>query len=133
MALYIFLGFTILWFLFMTYLSHQDGEHTGRTSRELAEKEKLSALEFLDSDINILNGRLRRLTHVVVYAVLAVLLGTALELGGYSLWLTVGTIVWAWADETTKPLVQGRHFSWFDVALNVLGIVIGMVIVVVIF
>ena len=47
----------------MTYLSHQDGEHTGRTSRELAEK--LSALDFLDSDINILNGRLRRMAHVV--------------------------------------------------------------------
>ena len=69
MAFYIFLIFTILWFLFMTYLSHQDGEHTGRTSRELAEK-----LSFLDSDINILNGKLRRLAHVVVYAVLTVLL-----------------------------------------------------------
>ena len=131
MAFYIFFGFTILWFLFMTYLSHQDGEHTGRTSRELAEK--LSALAFLDFDINILNGRLRRLAHVVVYAVLAILLGTTLALGGYSVRLTAGTIVWAWADEATKPLVQGRHFSWFDVALNVLGIVIGMVIVVVIF
>lgn len=126
MAFYIFLSLTILWFLFMTYLSHQDGEHTGKASRELAEK--LSALDFLDSDINILNGRLRRLAHVVVYAVLAVLLGTTLELGGYSLWLTVGTIVWAWADEATKPLVQGRHFSWFDVGLNVLGIVIGILI-----
>ena len=125
MAFYIFLGFTILWFLFMTYLSHQDGEHTGRTSRELAEK-----LSFLDSDINILNGRLRRLAHVVVYAVLAVLLGITLELSGHSPWLTAGAIVWAWADEATKPLVQGRHFSWFDVALNVLGIVIGMVILI---
>lgn len=84
MAFCIFLGFTILWFLFMTYLSHQDGEHTGKTSRELAEK-----LSFLDSDINILNGRLRRLAHVVVYAVLAVLLGTTLELSGHSPWLIV--------------------------------------------
>ena len=99
MAFYIFLGFTILWFLFMTYLSHQDGEHTGRTSRELAEK--LSALDFLDSDINILNGRLRRLAHVVVYAMLTVLLAITLKLGGYSPWLTVGIIVWAWADEAT--------------------------------
>ena len=128
MAFYIFLGFTILWFLFMTYLSHQDGEHTGRTSRELAEK-----LSFLDSDINILNGRLRRLAHVVVYAVLAVLLGTTLELGGHSSWLTAGAIVWAWADEATKPLVQGRHFSWLDVGRNVLGIAIGMVIVIFVF
>ena len=123
MAFYIFLGFTILWFLFMTYLSHQDGEHTGKTSWELAKK-----LSFLDSDINILNGRLRRLAHVVLYAVLAVLLGITLELGGYSPWLMVGTIIWAWADEATKPLVRGRHFSWFDVGLNVLGIAIGIVI-----
>lgn len=125
MAFYIFLILTILWFLFMTYLSYQDGEHTGRTSRELAEK-----LSFLDSDINILNGRLCRLAHVVVYAVLAVLLGTTLELGGYSSWLTAGTIVWAWADEATKPLVQGCHFSWVDMGRNVLGIAIGMVIVI---
>ena len=130
MAFYIFLVLTILWFLFMTYLSHQDGEHTGRTSRELAEK--LSALDFLDSDINILNGRLRRLAHVV-YALLTILLGTTLELGGYSVWLTAGTIVWAWADEATKPLVQDRHFSWFDVGRNVLGLVIRMVIVIFIF
>ena len=40
----------------------------------------------------------------------------------YSVWLTVGTIVWVWADEATKPLVQGRHFSWLDVGGNVLGI-----------
>ena len=131
MAFYIFLGFTILWFLFMTYLSHQDGEHIGRTSRELAEK--LSVLDFLDSDINILNGRLRRLAHVVVYAVLTVLPAITLKLGGYSPWLAAGIIVGAWADEATKPLVQGRHFSWFDVGRNVLRLVIGMVIVIFIF
>ena len=57
-----------------------------------------------------------------------VLLAITLKLGGYSLWLTAGTIVWGWADEATKPLVQGRHFSWLDVGLNVLGIVIGILI-----
>ena len=35
MAFYISLISAILWFIFMTYLSHQDGEHTGRASREL--------------------------------------------------------------------------------------------------
>ena len=84
MAFCIFLILTILWFLFMTYLSRQDGEHTGRTSRELAEK-----LSFLDSNINILNGRLRRLAHVVVYAVLTILLAITLKLGGYSPCLTL--------------------------------------------
>lgn len=125
MAFCIFLILTILWFLFMTYLSHQDGEHTGRTSRELAEK-----LSFLEPDMNILNGRLRRLAHVVVYAVLTVLLAITLKLSGHSPWLAAGTIVWACADEATKPLVQGRHFSWLDVGRNVLGIAIGMVIMI---
>lgn len=123
MAFYVSLTFTITWFLFMTYLSHQDGEHTGKTSRELAEK-----LLFLDSDINLLNSQLRRLAHVIVYTVLVVSLNITLELGRYPLWLTMVTVVWAWADEATKRLVQGRHFSWFDVALNVLGIGIGKVI-----
>lgn len=131
MAFYIFLSLTILWFLFMTYLSHQDGEHTGKVSRDLAEK--LSALDFLDPDINILNSRLRRLAHVVVYAVLTVLLAITLKLGGYFPWLTTGAIIWAWADEATKPLVQGRHFSWSDVGLNILGIAIGMITVIRIF
>lgn len=88
---------------------------------------------FLDSDINILNGRLRRFAYVVVYAVLTVLLAITLKLGGHSVWLTAGTIIWAWADEATKPLVQGRHFSWLDVGRNMLSIAIGMVFVIFIF
>lgn len=63
MAFYISLISTILWFIFMIYLSHQDGEHTGRASRELAEH-----LRFLDNDINDLNGKLRRAAHIVVSA-----------------------------------------------------------------
>ena len=125
MIFYIFLVFTILWFLFMTYLSHQDGEHTRRTSRELAKK-----LAFLDPDINILNGRLRRAAHVVIYAVLVIFLSVTLELGGYSQCFLGAAVIWAWADEATKPLVKGRHFSWFDVGLNILGIMLGMIIAV---
>ena len=47
----------ILWFIFMTYLSHQDGEHTGRASRELAEH-----LRFLDNDIVNVNEYLSHVT-----------------------------------------------------------------------
>ena len=132
------------------------GQHTGKTSRKLAEKLSLLELpdfpdflgflsflgfldffhfhDFHDSDMNFLNSRLRRLAHVVVYAVLTILLGITLKLVRYPLWPAVGVVVWAWADEATKPLVRGRRFSWFDVGLNVLGIAIGMVgLVVVIF
>ena len=80
MAFYISLISMILWFIFMTYLSHQDGEHTGRASRELAEH-----LRFLDNDINDLNGKLRRAAHIVVFAVFTFLLGLTLKLGGISL------------------------------------------------
>lgn len=51
----------------------------------------------------------------------------------YSPWLTDDTIVWAWADKATKPLAQGRHFSWLDMGRNVLEIAIGIVIVIFVF
>ena len=54
---YIHLFFTILWFLFMTWLSHQDGEHTSRTSLELANHMKHW---FPVRDIGKLNQQLRR-------------------------------------------------------------------------
>ena len=122
MAFYVCLILTILWFFFMTYLSHQDGEHTSRASWDLAEH-----LHFLDSDINNLNGKLRRVAHVVVFAVFAFLLGLTLEFGGASFkWMLIAA-VWSYVDEATKPWIQGRHFSWFDVGLNLIGAVNGSV------
>ena len=88
MAFYISLISTILWFIFMTYLSHQDGEHTGKASRELAEH-----LRFLDADINDLNGKLRRAAHIVVFVVFTFLLGMTLKIGGVSLrWIAVAAL-----------------------------------------
>lgn len=108
----------------MTILSHQDGEHTGKTSRELAEY-----LHFLNTDINELNGRLRRIAHIVVFAVLTVLLGLTLQLGELPIgWIGIVT-VWSYVDEATKPWIQGRHFSWFDVELNLVGTFIGGIVV----
>lgn len=124
MAFYGCLFLTILWFLFMTYLSHQDGEHTGRVSLELAEH-----LRFLDADMNDLNGKLRRAAHIVVFAVFTLLLELTLRLGGLPLgWLLVAA-VWSYVDEATKPWIQGRHFSWFDVGLNLVGTLLGGVMI----
>lgn len=108
----------------MTYLSHQDGEHTGRASRELAER-----LRFLDSDLNDLNGKLRRAAHIVVFAMFTFLLGLTLKIGGASLeWMLVAA-AWSYVDEATKPWIQGRHFSWFDVGPNLIGTFIGGAVV----
>lgn len=120
MKFFISLTLTLLWFAFMTFLSHQDGEHTSRTSLELAER-----LSFLEKDTERLNCALRRLAHVGVYAVLAILFVCTLRLGRLPRWPTAALIFWAWADEATKRWIQGRHFSWLDVALNLLGTLLG--------
>lgn len=120
----IYLGLTVLWFVFMTYLSHQDGEHTGKASLGLAKK-----LKFLDSNINKLNSHLRKAAHVFLFFVFILFLNMTL----ISMELQIGygvmaAVFWAWADEKTKPFIKGRHFSWFDVGLNVCGVVLGMAI-----
>ena len=85
----------------MTYLSHQDGEHTGRASRELAEH-----LRFLDNDINDLNGKLRRTAHIVVFAVFTFLLGLTLKIGGIS--LITGKRNPNWESELNCTRLEGK-------------------------
>lgn len=87
-------------------------------------------MSFLDADVSALNGKLRRIAHVIVFAVLTVLLGMTLQtgemqIGRVPMWLMIFPVAWSYVDEATKPLIQGRHFSWFDVGLNLLGTVIG--------
>ncbi len=120
----IYLGLTVLWFIFMTYLSHQDGEHTGKASLGLAKK-----LKFLGSNINKLNSHLRKTAHVFLFFIFILLLNITLK--SMELQIGYGVIVavfWAWADEKTKLFIKGRHFSWFDVCLNVLGIALGIIV-----
>lgn len=115
---YVWLVLTVGWFVFMTYLSHQNGAETAETSLKLA--------EFLGNEN--LNGWLRRAAHVVLFLVLAVLPSftiAAWDLDWRFVFLVLG---WAVVDEATKPLVDGRHFAWFDVGLNEVGSLIGIVI-----
>lgn len=46
------------------------------------------------------------------------------------MWFMIFPMAWSYADEAIKPLIQGRHFSWFDEGLNLLGTVIGGLVVV---
>ena len=52
-----------------------------------------------------------------------------MEFGELSMWWLIIAPVWSYVDEATKPLIQGRHFSWFDVGQNLIGTVIGAVVV----
>ena len=107
---------TVGWFIFMTYLSHQNGVETAETSLRLA--------EFL-GDEN-LNGWLRRAAHVVVFLVFSVLLSLCLRAWDVDWRFVFLVCIWAVVDEATKPLVDGRHFAWFDVGLNEVGCLIGI-------
>jgi VanZ family protein len=122
--LHIYLILTVIWFVFMTFLSHQNGEQTGKASMELAKK-----LCFAGINVNRLNSYLRKAAHVFLFFVFNILL--VITLKSYllnPLYGVAAAVIWSWADERTKPFIEGRHFSWFDVGLNVCGVMLGWII-----
>lgn len=123
---YVWMAATILWFAGMTYLSHQNGEETSRTSRILAEDvHRIWKAESTEK----INTFLRKAAHIVVFFILTILLEKTLsEIGSTTLRMvfTCLLVIWCWADEATKTFVPGRHFSWLDVGLNLLGFLAGI-------
>lgn len=120
---YLYCILTISWFIFMTWLSHQDGEHTNKTSSELAKK-----LAFLDSDLDALNMKLRKAAHTFSFLIFVILLGMTLKAGSLPMRFLLFSALWSYIDEATKPWIHGRHFSWIDVGLNLLGVAIGCMV-----
>ena len=124
---------TLLWLAFVLYLSHQDGEHTAMTSLRLAER-FLGWDEGIEPDegVRMLNWKLRRIAHVVVYTVLAVLM--LLTFGeiwsGHTVTAVIILVVIAVVDEVTKIQIEGRHCSVTDIGLNILGVAIGTAVIV---
>lgn len=119
-----------VWFVLMTWLSHQAGPKTSRTSRELAEELHTILLPAVEEET--INLWLRKAAHPVLFAGLAVLIGLALQSAGCRAGLLPAGLVqllWCWADEATKRGIPGRHFSWLDVGLNALGTLCGSAVV----
>ena len=111
---------TVIWVVVMFYLSHQNGEETADTSMGLAEfLHKLPC--FSKINIDVLNMLLRRLAHVTLFLLFTVLIGVVVEMAKWTKWILVLPFFACWFDEFTKPWIQGRHFDWLDVGLNVLG------------
>lgn len=121
--LYLFIVLTVIWFVFMTYLSHEDGEYTSRTSLRLAR-----LLTFLGDDIEEIDRYLRKLAHIVVFAVFAILFCITLRIADLPVWTMSLVYIFTVVDEATKPLSRGRHFSISDVMLNVAGTAIGVLV-----
>ena len=99
----------------MTALSHTPGDRSGEESRWLA---KTTGVD---------EGVLRRAAHVFLFAVLAILVLFAFP--EIDVKLRIGMVaVWGFIDEATKVWIPGRHFSWIDVGLNLIGCVIGLLV-----
>ena len=101
----------VVWIVFMTALSHTPGEKSGAESRWLARTTGVD------------EAVLRRAAHVFLFLVLGLF---AAEGWG---WTGVAVAaVWGLVDEATKVWIPGRHFSWIDVGLNLIGCVIGLLV-----
>ena len=116
---------TIIWFIFMTYLSHQNGEETTRASSRL-----MKLFWFLDAgQIEIVSSWTRRGAHVFCFMILTVLLMKLLRIAKLQPWIGVLVVcVWCFFDEWTKRSIPGRHYSTFDVMLNAAGVLLGWLI-----
>lgn len=125
--LYLFIILTVIWFIFMTYLSHEDGEHTSKTSLRLAK-----LFTFLGDDIKEIDRYLRKLAHIVVFAVFAVLFCITVRIANLPVWTMSLVYIFTIVDEATKPLIRGRHFSIYDVMLNIAGTSIGVLVAMII-
>lgn len=120
---------TTIWFYFMTYLSHQTGEETTELSKGIVER----MIEYFQiGNYNEIHYIIRKLAHPFVFCIFAVLVLFTL----YQKWKSrkvfvyaiMFMVLWTWMDEFTKLSIPGRHFSWYDVSLNFVGVVAGVLI-----
>ena len=68
---------------------------------------------------------LRRLAHTTEYAVLGALLLRAL--GRPAVAVALGAL-YAVSDEVHQSFVRGRHGAWYDVAVDTVGVTIGVLL-----
>ena len=83
----------------------------------------LSSIPSLSTGLGIWDLILRKCAHATEYAILAVLLVRALEREGPALALGV---LYAASDEVHQAFVRGRHASPIDVAIDTIGLLVGL-------
>jgi VanZ family protein len=84
-----------------------------------------SSIPSLSSGLGVWDTVLRKGAHITEYAILGALLYRAL--GREALALAVG-IAYAATDELHQHFVRGRHASPIDVAIDALGVALGMLV-----
>ena len=120
---YILIMLTTISFIILFYRSHQNGEDTHETSQTLTEH-----LSFLSPDTETLHSNLRRYAHIILFAVFTFFFTLTLNTLSFSYYFLAFPLLYTWVDEATKVFIPGRHFSWFDVVLNIIGVVVGVLL-----
>jgi VanZ family protein len=83
----------------------------------------LSSIPSLGTGLGTWDTILRKVAHTTEYAILAVLLARAL--GREAPALAIG-IAYAASDELHQAFVRGRHASPIDVAIDIVGLLVGL-------
>jgi VanZ family protein len=85
----------------------------------------LSAIPSLSSGLGTWDTVLRKCAHVTEYAVLAALIVRAL---GRELPAFLAAVAYAATDELHQHFVRGRHASPVDVAVDAVGVMLGILV-----
>lgn len=117
----------VLWLAVIFFLSSQPGDDTASLSLAITRWLMRFLPSVSEAGLHLL---LRKLAHVGVYFVEGALLYPALRAWlrsvGKCFFLTIAVCALiAAADEAHKILIPGRHCSWDEAALNVLGAFLG--------
>ncbi len=84
----------------------------------------LSSIPSLSTGLGTWDLILRKIAHLTEYAILGALLLRAL--GRPWLAILIGAL-YAVSDELHQHFVRGRHGAWYDVAIDTVGVTIGVI------
>ena len=113
---YAFPILTIVILIVAVWLSHQPGDISGMESSRIA------AL------LGVSDEFLRSACHYLLFFLITVGCGVSLVLWEKPLGWMLLIFVFCWADEASKPMIAGRHFSWIDTGKNATGAALGMIV-----
>jgi VanZ family protein len=85
----------------------------------------LSSIPSLSSGLGTWDTLLRKCAHVTEYAILALLLARAIQREGPA--FVLGAL-YAVSDEFHQSFVRGRHAAPLDVAIDAIGLALGLVL-----
>ena len=113
-----------LWTALFAYLTIQNGAETELTGSTIA---RWIARVF-GGDTAKVHLILRKAAHIISFFVEALLLAQVFRVAGMkraALWSISICLLLSVGAEAVKLGIEGRHFAWVDVGLNVVGSIVG--------